>query len=48
MSKKALEFYINESEPVFHEYVGEYPSGGYMKVIGDWEIARQALKEIGE
>jgi hypothetical protein len=45
---EALEYYKENAEPLFCEYVGEYPQGGYQQVLGEWTLLEKILNSINE
>jgi hypothetical protein len=45
MQNEALDYYVKNAEPVFYEYVGEFPAGGYQQQLGEWTHANKSLSE---
>jgi hypothetical protein len=45
MHNEAFDYYIKNAEPVFYEYVGEFPAGGYQQQLGEWTHANKVLSE---
>lgn len=48
-AKWALAYYADsDKEIIVHDYVGEYPNGGYLPVHEGGDRAKQMIKEIDE